>query len=67
MAWCQTPGNRLIIEGRVVPVTIQCTPSVVMHTQARSTGELLCEKLAVTRKKHVRKRGELFDRCPRIQ
>ena len=33
MVWCQTFGNSLIIEGRVVPVTVQCTLSVVMHTQ----------------------------------
>ena len=34
MAWWQTSGNSLmIIEGRVVPVTVQCTLSVVMHTQ----------------------------------
>ena len=60
MVWCQTSGNSpIIIEGRVVSVTVQCTLGVVMHTQmhARSTGELLYEKLAVTREKHVRKRG----------
>ena len=66
MVWCQTSGNSLIsIEGRVVPVKVQYTLSVDMHTRtdafsARSTGELLYEKLAVTREKE---RGELFDRC----
>ena len=58
MVWCQTLGNSLIIiEGRVVPVTVQCTLSVVMHRRLLSqkvTCELLYEKLAVTREKHVR-------------